>query len=98
MLKSTGSYRIYSIPGKTAALIPEFAVEDLSSAELQPRFPRFRCRGVSGILARGTRDVSPAVSRRFPMVLGGTAGAKCARVSSVDAVRATTAARTMRRS
>ena len=25
-------------PGKTAALIPEFAVEDLPSAELQPRF------------------------------------------------------------
>ena len=25
--KATGSYRIYSIPGKTAALVPEFAVE-----------------------------------------------------------------------
>ena len=32
------SYRTYSIPGKTAALVPEFAVEDLPSAELQPRF------------------------------------------------------------
>ena len=36
--ESTGSYRILSIPGKIAALVPEFAVEDLSSAELQPRF------------------------------------------------------------
>ena len=38
MLKATGSYRTYSIPGKTAALIPEFAfaVEDLPSPELQP--------------------------------------------------------------
>ena len=29
-----GSYYTYSIPGKTAALVPEFAVEDLPSAEL----------------------------------------------------------------
>ena len=33
-----GSYRTYSISGKTAALLPEFAVEDLPSAELEPRF------------------------------------------------------------
>ena len=33
-----GSYHTYSIPGKTAALVPEFAVEDLPLAELQPRF------------------------------------------------------------
>ena len=33
-----GSYRTYSIPSKTAALVPEFALEDLPSAELQPRF------------------------------------------------------------
>ena len=33
MRKTKGSYRIYSIPGKTAALVPEFAVEDLPSAE-----------------------------------------------------------------
>ena len=32
-----GSYHSYSIPGKTAALVPEFAVEDLPSAELQWR-------------------------------------------------------------
>ena len=38
MRKATGSYRTYSIPGKTAALVPEFAVEDLPSVELQPRF------------------------------------------------------------
>ena len=35
-----GSYRTYSITVITAALIPEFAVEDLPSAELQPRFLR----------------------------------------------------------
>ena len=36
-----GNCRIYSIPGKTVALDPEFVVEDLTSAELQPRFLRF---------------------------------------------------------
>ena len=29
MRKATRSYRTYSIPGKTAMLVPEFAVEDL---------------------------------------------------------------------
>ena len=33
-----GSYHTYSIPGKAAFLVPQFAVEDLFSAELQPRF------------------------------------------------------------
>ena len=42
MWKSTGSYRTYSIPGKTVALIPQFVVEDLPSAELQPRFLRLQ--------------------------------------------------------
>ena len=28
---------MYSILGKTTPLVPEFAVEDLASAELQPR-------------------------------------------------------------
>ena len=37
-----GSHRTYSIPGKTVALIPEFAVEDLPSAELQPKFLRVK--------------------------------------------------------
>ena len=40
--KQTGNYRTYSIPGKTAVLILEFAVEDLPSAELQPRFLRLQ--------------------------------------------------------
>ena len=40
--KETGSYRTYSIPGKTDALVPEFAVEDLPSAKLQPRFLRLQ--------------------------------------------------------
>ena len=38
----TGSYRTYSIPSKTAALIPEFVMEDLPSAEMQPRFLRLQ--------------------------------------------------------
>ena len=42
--KATASYRAYSIPGKTATLVPEFAVEDLSSTELQPRFLRLEWR------------------------------------------------------
>ena len=36
MRKATGSHCTYSIPGKTATFVPEFAVEDLPSAELQP--------------------------------------------------------------
>ena len=42
MRKATGNYRTYLIPCKTAALVPEFAVEDLSSAELQPWFLRLQ--------------------------------------------------------
>ena len=34
----------YSIPGKTAPLVPEFAVEDLPSAELQPRILHLQWR------------------------------------------------------
>ena len=44
MQKATESYRTYSIPGKTTALVPEFAEKDLSSAELQPRFLRLQLR------------------------------------------------------
>ena len=36
--ESTGKLPHLFIPGKTAALVPEFAVEDLPSAELQLRF------------------------------------------------------------
>ena len=32
--KETGRYRTYSIPGKTAALVPAFEMEDLPSAEI----------------------------------------------------------------
>ena len=42
--KATGSYRTYSITCKTAALVPLFAVKDLPSAELQPRFLRLQRR------------------------------------------------------
>ena len=38
MWKATGSYHTYSIPGKATVLAPQFAVEDLLLAELQPRF------------------------------------------------------------
>ena len=40
--------------------------------------PAWRCRGVSGGLARGTCDLGLAASRRFPVVLGDTACATCA--------------------
>ena len=40
--KATGSYGTYSIPGKTAALDPEFAVENLPFTELQSRFLRLQ--------------------------------------------------------
>ena len=36
--ESNGKLPHPSIPGITAALVPEFAVEDLPSAEMQPRF------------------------------------------------------------
>ena len=42
MQKAMGSYRTYSIPDKTAALIPEFEVKDLPSAELQPMYLRLQ--------------------------------------------------------
>ena len=38
------SYRTYTIPCKTVALIPGFAVEDLPSKELQPRLLRSQWR------------------------------------------------------
>ena len=40
--KTTGSYRTYSIPGKTAAFVPEFVVKDKPSAELKPRYLRLQ--------------------------------------------------------
>ena len=40
--KAMGSYRTYSVPGKTAVLVFEFVVEDLPSAELQSRLRRLQ--------------------------------------------------------
>ena len=37
-VESKGKLPHLFIPGKTAALVPEFAVENLPSAKLQPRF------------------------------------------------------------
>ena len=54
----------------------------------------WQCHGVSGSLA--ICDLSPAASRRFPVDFGDTADATCAQISSLDAVRAVTAACTMR--
>ena len=48
MWKATGSYCIYSIPGKTAALVPEFVEVDLPLAELQPEFLRLQERPALG--------------------------------------------------
>ena len=42
--ESNGNLLYLLITGKTAALVPEFAVEDLSSAELQQRFLRLQRR------------------------------------------------------
>ena len=56
------------------------------------------CRGVSGSLAIGTHDLSLAASRWFTVVLGDTANATCALISSLYAVRAATTASTMHRS
>ena len=40
--ESNGKLPHISIPGKTAALVPEFAVEDLPSAEMLPWFLRLQ--------------------------------------------------------
>ena len=45
--ESNAKRQTYSISGKTAALVLEFAVEDLPSAELQPRFLRLEWRTCS---------------------------------------------------
>ena len=54
MQKASGSYRNYLILGKTVALVSEFAVEDLPSTELQPRFLRFCSKVLS--LQQNTND------------------------------------------
>ena len=41
-VESNGKLQHYSIRGKTAVLVSEFIVEDLTSAELQPRFLRLQ--------------------------------------------------------
>ena len=51
----------------------------------------WRCRRVSSSVARGTRDLSPAASRLFPIALGETAVATYSRIYSLNAVRAATA-------
>ena len=40
--ESNGKLPYQIIPGKTAALVPKFAAEDLPSAELQHRFMRLQ--------------------------------------------------------
>ena len=41
MQKATGSYRTYSFPSKTAAWVPEFAVEDLPLSRTAAMVPVF---------------------------------------------------------
>ena len=53
MRKATGNYHTYSIRGNTATLVPEFAMEDLPSAELQPRFLRLQEQSFDDVLYEG---------------------------------------------
>ena len=53
-MESVGSFRTYSISGETAFLVPEFAVEDMPSAELQSRFLGLQWR--SGLWAEHPDD------------------------------------------
>ena len=65
MRKATGSYRAYSIPDKTAAVVPEFAVEDLPSAELQPWcLEKFKYLGLT---VTNTNDIREEIKRRVNM-------------------------------
>ena len=51
-VESNGSYRIYSNPGNTAALVPEFTVENL-----QPRFLALAVKDLPlGIILDGDYD------------------------------------------
>ena len=45
MRKATASYRTYLIPGKTATLVPEFAVEDLPLSRTAALIPEFASEG-----------------------------------------------------
>ena len=47
MHKAMGSYRTYSIPGKTAALVPEFEMEDLSLGRTAALVPEFSVKDLS---------------------------------------------------
>ena len=40
--ENSGKLPDLSVPGKTTALVPEYALEDLPSAELQTRFLRLQ--------------------------------------------------------
>ena len=57
----------------------------------------WQCHAVSVSLARGTRDLSPAASRQFPVILDDTAGATLC-LYFFSAVQAATTVHTMRRS
>ena len=46
MRKATGSYRPYSITGKIATLVPEFAVEDLSLGRTTALVPEIAVKDV----------------------------------------------------
>ena len=46
-MESNGKLPHLLIPGKTVALVPEFVVEDLPSAELQPWVPALAVKNLS---------------------------------------------------
>ena len=68
MRKVTGSYRTYSMPGKTAVLVREFAMEDLPSAELQTRFLCLQGRTCPWA-EHSDDDVVPTYNMNFNMII-----------------------------
>ena len=53
--KTTGSYRTYSYPSKTATLVPEFAVEDLPFSRIASLVPEIAVKDQP--LAEHTDDI-----------------------------------------
>ena len=60
--ESNGKLPHLFIAGKTAAMVPEFAVEDLPSVELQPLVPEL---AVKDLLLGRTHDVDDCQERKF---------------------------------
>ena len=65
MQKATGSYRTYSSPVKTATLVPEFAVEDMSLGRTADLMPEFAVEDLS--LGRTADLVSEFAAKHLPL-------------------------------